>query len=67
MARTFTAVFENGVLRPLEPLDLHESQRVSITFPIRLKIFLTTCSISTPARIPGFIARTEFPRTATRR
>ncbi|MFN7934745.1 MAG: antitoxin family protein [Bryobacteraceae bacterium] len=31
MTRTLSAVFENGVLRPLEPLDLQESQRVSIT------------------------------------
>ena len=31
MTRTLSAVYENGVLRPLEPLDLQESQRVSIT------------------------------------
>jgi len=31
MTRTLSAVFENGVLRPLEPLALQESQRVSIT------------------------------------
>lgn len=31
MTRTLSAVYEKGVLRPLEPLDLQESQRVSIT------------------------------------
>lgn len=31
MTRTLSAVYENGVLRPLEPLELQESQRVSIT------------------------------------
>lgn len=31
MTRSLSAVYENGVLRPLEPLDLQESQRVSIT------------------------------------
>ncbi len=31
MTRTLPAVYEKGVLRPLEPLELKESQRVSIT------------------------------------
>ncbi len=31
MARTVTAVYENGVLRPLDPLPLPEHQRVEIT------------------------------------
>ena len=30
MAETITAVYEKGVLRPLEPLDLQEQQRVRI-------------------------------------
>ena len=30
MTETVTAVYENGLLRPLEPLDLHEQQRVRI-------------------------------------
>jgi predicted DNA-binding antitoxin AbrB/MazE fold protein len=28
--RTLEAVYENGVLRPLEPLDLHEHQHVAV-------------------------------------
>jgi predicted DNA-binding antitoxin AbrB/MazE fold protein len=31
MAREIDAIYENGVLRPLEPLDLEEQQRVRIT------------------------------------
>lgn len=31
MIKTLPAVYENGVLRPLEPVDLKESQRVEIT------------------------------------
>jgi len=30
MAREIDAIYENGVLRPLEPLDLEEQQRVRI-------------------------------------
>jgi len=32
MERTFQAVFEKGVLRPLEPLRLKEKSRVTVTF-----------------------------------
>jgi predicted DNA-binding antitoxin AbrB/MazE fold protein len=31
MARTLEAVYENGVLRPLEPLALEEHQHVQVT------------------------------------
>jgi predicted DNA-binding antitoxin AbrB/MazE fold protein len=31
MVQHIEAVYENGVLRPLEPLDLLDSQRVTIT------------------------------------
>jgi predicted DNA-binding antitoxin AbrB/MazE fold protein len=31
MHKQIEAIYENGVLRPLEPLDLDESQRVTIT------------------------------------
>ena len=31
MTKTLSAVYENGVLRPSEPLDLKESQRVTVT------------------------------------
>jgi len=31
MTRKIDAIYENGVLRPLEPLDLEEQQRVRIT------------------------------------
>ena len=31
MTRTLSAIYENGVLRPLEPLDLEESQTVAVT------------------------------------
>ena len=31
MLKTLPAIYENGVLRPLEPLDLRESQQVSVT------------------------------------
>ena len=30
MSKRLEAVYENGVLRPLEPLDLREHQRVSV-------------------------------------
>jgi predicted DNA-binding antitoxin AbrB/MazE fold protein len=30
MRKTLEAVYENGVLRPLEPLDLHEHQHVAV-------------------------------------
>jgi predicted DNA-binding antitoxin AbrB/MazE fold protein len=31
MGKTLAAVYENGVLRPLEPLLLREQQRVTVT------------------------------------
>ncbi len=31
MTKTLQAVYENGVLRPLEPLPLEEHQRVTVT------------------------------------
>jgi predicted DNA-binding antitoxin AbrB/MazE fold protein len=31
MTKTLSAVYENGVLRPSEPLPLKESQRVTVT------------------------------------
>jgi predicted DNA-binding antitoxin AbrB/MazE fold protein len=31
MSRTVPAVYEKGVLRPLEPLHLHDNQRVTVT------------------------------------
>ncbi|MEK7754532.1 MAG: antitoxin family protein, partial [Acidobacteriota bacterium] len=31
MTKTLQAVYENGVLRPLEPLPLREHQRVTVT------------------------------------
>jgi predicted DNA-binding antitoxin AbrB/MazE fold protein len=31
MATTLSAAYENGVLRPLEPLDLREHQEVTVT------------------------------------
>ena len=31
MTRSLQAVFENGVLRPLEPLSLKEQQKVTLT------------------------------------
>ncbi len=31
MGKTLTAIYENGVLRPLEPLELEDRQRVQIT------------------------------------
>jgi predicted DNA-binding antitoxin AbrB/MazE fold protein len=33
MARTITAVYENGVFRPLQPVDLAEGQRVQVEMP----------------------------------
>lgn len=32
MTKRVTAIYENGVLRPLEPVDLPEHQRVLVTF-----------------------------------
>lgn len=34
MAKTIHAVYENGVLRPLEKLDLKESQRLKLTLEV---------------------------------
>lgn len=31
MTKTLSAIYENGLLRPLEPLSLNEHQRVSVT------------------------------------
>ncbi|MDA2923344.1 antitoxin family protein [Acidobacteria bacterium AH-259-L09] len=31
MSKSVEAVYENGVLRPLEPIDLPEHQRVTVT------------------------------------
>ncbi len=31
MTRTLEAIYENGVLRPLEPLSLQENQQVTLT------------------------------------
>ncbi len=30
MRQTFTAIYEDGVLKPLEPVDLRERQRVRL-------------------------------------
>jgi len=34
MVKTIRAVYENGVLRPLEKLDLKESQRLKLTLEV---------------------------------
>jgi len=34
MVKTIHAVYENGVLRPLEKLDLKESQRLKVTLEV---------------------------------
>jgi predicted DNA-binding antitoxin AbrB/MazE fold protein len=34
MVKTIQAVYENGVLRPLEKLDLKESQRLKLTLEV---------------------------------
>ncbi|HEV3261674.1 MAG TPA: antitoxin family protein [Gemmataceae bacterium] len=34
MARTIEAVYEQGVFRPVEPVDLDEGQRVQIYLPV---------------------------------
>jgi predicted DNA-binding antitoxin AbrB/MazE fold protein len=34
MAKTIHAIYENGVLKPLEKLDLKESQRVKLSLEI---------------------------------
>jgi predicted DNA-binding antitoxin AbrB/MazE fold protein len=34
MAKTIHAVYENGVLKPLEKLDLRESQRLKLSLEI---------------------------------
>ena len=33
MTERIEAVYENGVFRPLEPIDLSEKQKVAITSP----------------------------------
>ena len=30
MNNTITAIFENGMLRPLQPVDLHEGEQVEV-------------------------------------
>jgi len=40
MTRTLPAVYENGVLRPLEPLPLKEHQRVMVTVSDSLERWL---------------------------
>ena len=34
MVKTIYAIYENGVLKPLEPLDIKESQRVKLSLEI---------------------------------
>jgi len=34
MGKTIYAVYEHGVLRPLEPLNLQESQQLKVTFEV---------------------------------
>jgi predicted DNA-binding antitoxin AbrB/MazE fold protein len=34
MTRTVEAVYENGVFRPLQPVELAEGQRVQVTLPL---------------------------------
>jgi predicted DNA-binding antitoxin AbrB/MazE fold protein len=34
MVKTINAIYENGVLRPLEKLDLKESQRLKLIFEV---------------------------------
>ena len=33
MARTIEAVYENGVFKPLQPIELEEGQRVQVNIP----------------------------------
>jgi Protein of unknown function DUF104 len=37
MTRNVEAVYEHGILRPLEPLDLPENQRVTVTIQDHLE------------------------------
>lgn len=45
MVKTIYAVYEHGVLRPLEKLDLKESQRLKLTLEV-----LPTCSTANRCR-----------------
>src|SRR5439155_1697380 len=38
MAKTFDAVYEKGVFKPLGPIDLEEGQRVQVTLPDEPKL-----------------------------
>jgi predicted DNA-binding antitoxin AbrB/MazE fold protein len=37
MTRSFPAVYENGILRPLEPLNLPDKEMVTITLAVEAK------------------------------
>ncbi len=42
MVKTIRAVYENGVLRPLEKLDLKESQRLTLTLEVLPSVMAKT-------------------------
>lgn len=48
MARSVQAVFEQGVLRPLEPLSLQEHQQVTVIVPDQEHECLDNCISSIP-------------------
>jgi predicted DNA-binding antitoxin AbrB/MazE fold protein len=55
MNRTIEAIFENGVFRPAEPVQLPEGSRVSVSIPVEAV---------EPAKSPGEIAYEFLARIA---
>ncbi len=57
MTKRLEAIYENGVLRPLQPVDLQEHQRVMVTLSVPeedwLDIeFIESCAVEAQEHIP---------------
>jgi predicted DNA-binding antitoxin AbrB/MazE fold protein len=48
MVKTIYAIYENGVLKPLEQLDLKESQRLKLSLEILPSVVDDTQALSAP-------------------
>jgi predicted DNA-binding antitoxin AbrB/MazE fold protein len=62
MHREIRAIYENGILRPLEPLDLEEQQRVRVTIdddPLENLLdaeFMEWCARKSAGEVPSIEA-----------
>lgn len=60
MPRIIEAVFENGVLKPLEAVDLEEHQRVRVTIaPVRDAVAGSRGLIPAPAALVEEVAESD--------